>query len=197
MLPDIPETKLEIQKRLMTAVKRKMDSDHPILARIKSITQHEGLVHEYEQTGFGTVSDGYHELKAPITIRIEDVPDLVGDNLQQKIAGIAEELGKQQMQMFFRTIDETTEKAGTKIDGDGQPLSAEKILQLIEMTQVDFDSSGRPTASFVIHPQMADTAKKIGEQIENDPELKARAERIRSKHYESWLDRESNRKLVD
>src|ERR1700722_14783958 len=112
MLPDIPETKLEIQKKLMTMMKGKIDSDHPILAWIKSITQHEGLVHEYEQVGFGTVSEGYQELGVPVTIRIEDVPDLVGEKLVQKIAGMAEELGKQQMQMFFRALDETTEKAG-------------------------------------------------------------------------------------
>lgn len=197
MLPDIPETKLDIHKQLTTVLKRKIEHDHPILARVKRITQHEGLIHEHEQIGFGMVSEGYQELSVPFTLRWEDIPDLLGERLLQKTAEIAEGIGKQEMQGLFRAIDEATEKAGTKIDGEGKPMTAEKILQLIEMTQVDFDSAGRPTSTFVIHPAMAETARKISEQIENDPELKARAEEIRRKHYHSWLDRENNRKLVD
>jgi hypothetical protein len=197
MLPDIPETKGEINKRLMVALKAKIDIDHPVLVQIKSLTQHEGLIHEYEQVGFGTVSDDYREIKIPVTIVLDEVPNLVGDSLDQKLTGMAAEIGKQQMQMFFRTLDETTEKAGTRVDGKGKPITADKVLQMMEMAQVDFDRSGKPQSSFLLHPDMVETAKKIDEQIKNDPDLKARAEEIRSKHYESWLARESNRTLVD
>jgi hypothetical protein len=197
MLPDIPDTKLEIHSRIATALKRKVDADHPILAKIKSITQHEGVVHQYDQIGFGTVSEGYRVIGVPVTINLDEVPGLVGEKLDQKLTGIANEIGKQQMGMFFQTLDETTEKAGTRLDNKGKPITADAILQLIEMTEVDFDQSGRPKSSFVLHPDMIETAKKIDQQIKNDPDLKARAEAIRRKHYESWLARENNRKLVD
>jgi hypothetical protein len=197
MLPDIPDTKHEINNRLMTALKRKIEADHPILAQIKSVTQHEGWNHEYDQIGFGTVSDHYREIATPVTIGLEEIPDLMGEKLVQKLAEMADDIGKQQMKMFFQTLEETTEKAGTKIDNKGKPITADKMLQMIEMTQVDFDRSGRPTSSFLMHPEMVETAKKIDEQIKNDPELKARAEAIHRKHYESWLARENDRKLVD
>jgi hypothetical protein len=197
MLPDIPDTKLAINNNLMAALKRKIEADHPILAQIKSVTQHEGHVHEYEQIGFGMVSDGFREIGVPVTLLLDEIPNLVGEKLWQKVAGIADGIAKQQMQMFFQTLDESTEKAGTKIDGEGKPMTADKLLQVMEMAQVDFDRSGRPTSSFVMHPDMVETAKKIDEQIKNDPELKSRAEEIRRRHYESWLARENNRKLVD
>ncbi|HWW13811.1 MAG TPA: hypothetical protein VN310_04045 [Candidatus Dormibacteraeota bacterium] len=197
MLPDIPETKGEILNRITTAIKRKIDADHPILAGIKSITQHEGVIHQHDQIGFGTVSEGYREIGAPVKIDLDEVPDLIREKLDQKLTGIANEIGKQQMQMFFRTLDEATEKAGTRLDNKGKPMTADTILQLIEMTEVDFDRSGKPTSSFVLHPDMMETAKKIDQQIKNDPDLKARAEAIRRRHYESWLARENNRKLVD
>ena len=197
MLPDIPDTKIEIHRRLMVAVKRKIDVDHPILAQVKSLTQHEGRTHEYEPVGFGTVSEGYREIAVPLTIGFDEVPDLVGGKLEQKLAGMADELGKQQMQMFFQTLNETTEKAGTKIDGGGKPINADKVLQMIEIAQVDFDPSGRPKSTFLMHPEMVETARKIDEQIKNDPDLRTRADAIQRKQYEAWLIRENNRKLVD
>lgn len=196
MLPDIPDTKLELNRRWMTVLKMRINAEHPILAQIKSLTQHEGFEHEYQQIGFGMVSEGYSEIKAPLTIRLDEVPNLIGPALANKMGELAAELGKQEMQMFFRKLDETTEKAGTTMDSAG-PITADKILQLIAMTQVDFDQKGKPKSSFVIHPSMVESAKKIDEQIANDPELKARAEAIRRKQYESWLARENNRKLVD
>ena len=197
MLPDIPKTKTEISNLLMTALKRRVEADHPILTQIRSITQHEGRAHEYEQIGFGKVLDTYREIEVPVTIALDDIPHLVGERLTQKLSELSDEMGKQQMQMFFHTLDETIEKAGNKVQGDGGPITADKLLQMMEMTQVDFDRRGRPTSTFVMHPEMMATAKKIDEQIKNDPELKARADAIQRKHYESWLARESNRKLVD
>lgn len=181
----------------MSAVRRKIDANHPILASIKGVTQHEGVKHEYEQIGFGMVSEDYTEIAVPITIAIDEVPNLIGEHLTNKLFGVADELGKQQMKMFFNTIDEATEKAGTHIDNEGRPITADGLLQMMEMAEVEFDRKGNPTSIFVIHPDMQETAKKIAEQIENDPELKARSEAIRRKHYESWLARENNRKLVD
>jgi hypothetical protein len=181
----------------MSAVRRKIDADHPILASIKSITQHEGLKHEYEQVGFGMVSEDYTEIAIPITIAMDEVPNLIEQRLANKVFAIADELAKQQMKMFFQTMDEVTEKAGTHIDNEGRPMTADSLLQMMEMTEVEFDRNGNPTSVFLIHPDIQETARKIAEQIKNDPELKSRGEAIRSRHYESWLARENNRKLVD
>lgn len=197
MLPDIPDTKIEISNAIRAYIERKINSDHPILAQIKHVTQHEGTVHEYQQVGFGMVSEGYRELAVPVTIPLDEIPQLVGERLTEKLNQMASDLGKQQMRMLFEKLDESTEKAGTKIDNEGKPISADSILQMMEMAQVDFDRGGRPRSSLVMHPEMVDTVRKIDEQIKNDPELNARAETIRRKHYESWLGRENNRKLVD
>lgn len=197
MLPDIPDTKNEFHKTLMAFIKRKIEADHPILTKMKAFTQHEGLMHQYEQIGFGAVSEGFREIGTPVIISFEEIPSLIGEMLQKKLAGIAEAIGRQQMQIFFQTLDETTEKVGNKIDNQGKPMSADVLLRMVEMTQVDFDRHGRPTSSFVIHPDMIEAAKKIDAEIKNDPELKARAEAIQRKHYDSWLARENNRKLVD
>jgi hypothetical protein len=197
MLPDIPDTKTGIHRRLMVFVKRKIDADHPILARIKSFTQHEGLAHQYEQIGFGSVAEGFQEIGVPVRIDLAEIPDLVGENLLKKLCEMADSIGRQEMQIFFKKVDDATEKAGTKIDNRGEPINADVLLRLIEMTEVDFDAHGLPKSSFVIHPEMTEVAKKIDAQIKNDPELKARADEIRRKHYEAWLARESNRKLVD
>jgi len=91
----------------------------------------------------------------------DEVPDLFGEKLAQKLAGIAAELGKQQMQMFFQRLDEATEKAGTRVDNRGMTITADKILQMIEMTEVDFDQRGKPKSSFMVHPDLLETASSL------------------------------------
>jgi hypothetical protein len=68
---------------------------------------------------------------------------------------------------------------------------------MMDMGEESFDKTGKPTNTFVIHPDMFPALKKASEEVENDPELKGRLESINRRKFEQWIARENRRKLVD
>ena len=197
MLPDFPALKSEIFKIVAANLNHRVQSGDPVLAQIKHFKQNEGTRMSYQQLGGGKVEEGFEKIGAEFSIDLKDVPDLVGDKLDKKLEEIARELIAISARSFFKKMGEITEKAGTSIDAHGKPVSPEMLLQMIGTVQLEFDSDGNPTQSFVVHPDMIPALKKVAEEIENDPQLKRRHEEILERQREAWSARESNRKLVD
>jgi hypothetical protein len=197
MLPDFTSLKAEIQKIAFAKVRHLVDTGDPVFSQVKRFIQHEGREMRYEQYGGGTVQEGADEIGAKFEIQIADVPTLVGEKFDAKLREMAQELTSQSAKVFFKKVGETSEKAGTSFDAGGKPLSPEMLLDMMGNSQMEFDSDGKPTHSFVIHPDMFPAVKKVAEQIENDPELRRRNTEILERQREAWAARESNRKLVD
>jgi hypothetical protein len=151
----------------------------------------------YEQQGGTTVQQGFEKIGSEFTVLPADVPTLVGEKLDAKLEEMAQTFISQSAKAFFKKMGEITEQAGTSINAGGKPVSAEMFLDMIDAVQMEFGSDGKPTHSFVIHPDMAPAVKKVAEQFENDPELKRRHAEILERQREAWAARESNRKLVD
>ncbi len=197
MLPDFPALKAEIQKAILAGLRQRVDTGDPVFAQVKRIIQHEGGETRYEQLGGGTVQEGFEKIGAEFTVPITDAPTLVGKKLEAKLEEMAQELISQSAKAFFRKMGESCQKAGTAMDAGGKPVSPEMLLDMISTVQMEFGPDGKPTHSFIIHPDMLPEVKKVVEQIENDPELKRKHAEILEQQREAWTARESNRKLVD
>jgi hypothetical protein len=197
MLPDFPALKAEIERAISAKLRRRVDTGDPVLAQLRTLMHREGGQVRYEQQGCGTVQEGFENIGAHFEVRITDVPALVGEKLDAKLEEMAQELISQSAKIFFKKVGEACQKAGTSIDVGGQPLSPEMLLDMERSAQMEFGPDGKPTHSFVIHPDMLPAVKKVAEQIENDPELKRRHAEILERQREAWAARENNRKLVD
>lgn len=197
MLPDFPALKAEIQKTIEAGLRKRVDTGDPVFAQVKRIIQHEGGEIRYEQLGGGAVQEGFERIGAYFTVPITDVPTLVGEKLEAKLEEITQELISQSAKAFFKKMEEVCQKAGTAKDAGGKPISPEMLLDMISTAQMEFGPDGKPTQSFIIHPDMLPAVKKVAEQIENDPELKRKHAEILERQREAWAARESNRKLVD
>lgn len=198
MLPDFPDLKAEIERILLARLRAKIHTKDPVVAQIRRFTQHEGRRQRYEQRPSGkVVEDGFELFSTEVTAAIQEVPNLVGKNLEQKLDEIADKAGSAMAKRFFQRVGEECDKAGTSINAGGEQMNPELLLEMMSTVQTDFDSNGNPTSMFVLHPDTVPAALKISEQIENDPELKRRSDEIRRKQREAWVTRESNRKLVD
>jgi len=197
MLPDFPKLKAEVHRDVLGKIRRRVDRADSIMSEIKRFTQHEGRDMRYERVDAPPVQSGPEEIGAPFQILLADVPDLFGPKLNAKIDEIAQEIAKQQAAMFFRKTQENCDEVGNALDAAGQLLSAELLLEMLNKVQMDFEPDGAPTGKFVIHPDLAPALKKVGEELERDPELKRRHEDILRRQREEWSTRESHRKLVD
>jgi hypothetical protein len=84
MLPDFPTSKTEIRKHIVRATEQAERAKAPLLAKIKSFTQHEGTAHSYDRIGAKAVTgEGFEAIEVPITIDVSEIPDLVGEKLAE------------------------------------------------------------------------------------------------------------------
>jgi hypothetical protein len=198
MLPDFPEFKAELSKFLLAQIRQKINQTSPILRGIKRFTQHEGSLHKYEQLPEGAVVENQFQMSSAETqTHVEEVPQLIGPKLDAKLDELAAQMVAHMEKSLFKTIEDSCDQAGTTVHAQGQPMSPELLLEMMGKMQMDFDETGRPTASFVIHPDLLPSTKAVAELIENDPELKRKHEELLERQRAAWAARESNRKLVD
>jgi hypothetical protein len=193
MLPDFPESKREIHKKLVQLTERLEREKAPLLAQIKSFAQHEGKVHSYDRIGAKPVSEGYEELKVPLTITFSEVPDLVGDRLLAKIDAMATVLATTRMEMFRRKFDEVTREVGNALDAKGAPFTQDMFFRMLERVDMEFGPDNQPTTTWHTTPELT----KVYESWQTDPSFRARYEEILDRKRDAWRDRESDRKLVD
>lgn len=158
---------------------------------------HEGHDFSYEQEGTGIISDTYREFATPVELKFGDIPTLIGPSFEAKLEAIANEQAKQLSDFVYARIDETIEQGGTRVDAQNKPLSKELWLNLLERIELSFDEAGKPELTFVAHPAMVEEMVKRWQEWEKDPEFRAKYQELLTKKREAFLDRESNRKLVD
>ncbi len=197
MLPDFPELKLELKKVLFLRIRRVSVQKEPVLAGIRHYIQHEGSRQRYEQLSGKSVEQEFKTIGVEFTIPAKDVPTLVGRKWDVKVDEIAEKYAGEMARGLFKKVEEVCDETGNAVSGGGRPLSADLFLEMMSRMETDFDSDGRPTATFVTHPDLMPSFKKIADEIENDPELKRRLEDITRRQREAWTAREDNRKLVE
>jgi len=197
MLPDFPKSKRELEKQLRIRMRKFVETHSPLMALAQPVTQHEGREYSYEQVGFGIISEGYQQAQAKIEIKFGEIPDLVGEKLLAKVDQAAGEIARQMAQFGYAKLDEAITKGGNKIDAQGQPFSQSMYLQMIERMEMGFDKRGKPTHTFITHPDMAKAIMaKMGEW-EKDDAFQRKYKELMQRKREEFRDRESNRKLVD
>jgi hypothetical protein len=93
---------------------------------------------------------------------------------------------------FFETILGVTTAVGNSVDGGGQPLSADSMLRLIEMIDIDFDEDGNPRMpSIFVNPK---DAHLIG-SIEKTPEDDVKWNAMMARKKEEWNAKQRYRRL--
>lgn len=199
MLPDFPELKRLVLENAYATMRKIVAEQNPILADMKTYTQHEGRSMRYEQVGYGEKQEALQEVSIPIGITADEVPTLIGDKLHEKMQKVADALGAHQIKTLLAKHDEATQMTGNRIDAAGRPLDGPMLLEMMSTMPLDFDTNGNilPTTTFLTHPSMMPTYKAAIAEIENDPELQSRHRKSVAEQHHEWVDRENRRKLAD
>ena len=200
MLPDFPKIRKELEARTMLKLFEMARQIEPVLGEIRGVTQHEGDVIAYDQLtqhGVKVVTEDFKESRIQFETKVEDVPTLVGEKLDIKLWGIAEQMAAQLAGSLRQTLDTTTREVGNAVDAQGAPISKELWLQTMQRLEMTFDSAGRPQHIFWAGPKMIEFMRKAWEDWTQDREFMRKYKELLAQKYEEWRDRESCRKLVD
>lgn len=163
----------------------------------RPIVQHEGTMHSYPQEGFGTVSEGFEQFIVPFSTSLDELKNLTGKQLADKMDAMAEEMARKISEHGQRVLDNVTQKAGNVLDAGGVPFDKEHFLKMFEIPEISFKPDGQPDMVFVAHPDMVQALSECWPVWEKDVEFMARYNALLTRKKEEWLDRESHRKLVD
>jgi hypothetical protein len=198
MIPDFPREKEKLMRFWIKYLSIKNKELLGIFGTLPAHMNHEGHQWTINRSDGSEDNQPYHEIQGLFSIEISEVPNLTPDKIRQKLDKIAGEMARQMSQNMFSEISRVTRQVGNEVNTQGQPLTKELFLQMVEKIDIDFDEQGHwiPPA-IVIHPDLWEAKKDEFKSWESDPEFQLKHEKLIAQKKEEWRDRENRRKLVD
>jgi hypothetical protein len=170
----------------------------PILQQIATPTQREGDEHSFmdEQGNIRMIE--YKPTRVEFSHKVEPA---VGASVKEFLEcarkpGI--DMGKAMMSRLFEELEKVTEETGNVVGVKRGALTWEEFLDLIEKVEFDFTANGIPKLpSLVMGPEFQkELLEKMPKWFE-DEQFRTRWQRILQKKWESFCERQANRRLVD
>ena len=83
-------------------IRRMVRASDPILAQVRTFTQHEGLNLRYERLQAAPIESGPQRIQIPVELEPEEVPTLVGEHLRGQVGRHGEGIGSTGNEASFR-----------------------------------------------------------------------------------------------
>ena len=197
MLPDFPKLKIRLNKKFEAMVSEKIQ-ENPLLSQIRRTIVHEGntfTVTSYD--GYSTKSD-YEKFASEFNIDADTVRKKGPDAFYEKIPILSKEIADKMSQHTIDTLEKVTEATGNVVRSK-EGITPNSILEALEKIEIGFDENGNPIMpTIVMSPHDFEVFKSKEKEWEAQaPALEARRKEIIDKKRKEWVDKESNRKLVD
>lgn len=197
MLPDWPQLKREIWEELDFFMKERhllylgAFSESPrqqvFEGRSSEIIRPDG---EIDETEFKTIS-------AEFSYDSNELSQLTLGDVLRKLDGVAKEMAEKFQQSAYEALARMCDKHGNTIEGKGEPLSPDLIIESWEKIMIPFDPNGRPRfPTLHIDKGMAEVVQNSLKRLEEDPKYRTRVEALIESKRQQWNAREADRKLV-
>ncbi len=198
MLPNLPALRIDLARRQDEFVKTQIHRRLGVFSESPTHIVHEGRSLRMVRSD-GDVDDS--ELKrasAEISVLDEEAITMTHAERLEKLDQLAAELAPKIVSIFVSTLDSVLQAAGQTVENQGKPLTGESILAVFEKIERDFEPDGTPSplSFFSTQADMYPAFQRAMEEIERDPQLKARMDALMQRKKEQWIDREASRKLV-
>lgn len=198
MLPDFPDFKREILRRLQARIRAGAMAD-PLLALMPAFVIHEGHLSRISREDGSTQDMGFDlPLSASTEISVDDMATSGPKASLDAVDKMAETLQEQMAKRAIKSIEEAAESVGNSISAGGKPFSPDLYFQMLETMELSFSSDGTwEPPKLLANPETAAKGERVLELIASDPDLRAQRDRIIEKQRGAWRVREARRKLVD
>ena len=126
------------------AVNALMRAKDPVLREIKTETKEHLPIHRVTATTGETVECETIKSEMSFTLHL---PDIVNSNVEALILNLddaADQGLKSLMPQVFAYLSRVCAATGNVVDGKGQPISFDHVLDVLDKIQIDFDIAGNP-----------------------------------------------------
>lgn len=194
MLPDLKALKRDLLDFHLREVARQAHALLGIFNEIPRYRVSEGKRMRVDRADGTDEESSFETASAEIHIPVAQVPNMTADERSRILEGLAVRLAAQMNNQLFAALDSTLERAGQVVDGGGKPLNGEMLIEILSKLAMDFDDNGEiKNQVFIGDPT---SLVRAYEEINSNPELRARHAALMAEKKERWRDRESARALV-
>ncbi len=109
---------------------------------------------------------------------------------------IGDSMASEKSKHLFNVVNEAVSRIGNVVEGKGQPLSFELILQTLENIEINFEKNGDPIMPTMVVGKEAASRLEELQDTEEAAEFEKLKEELIIKKRREWRAREANRKLV-
>jgi hypothetical protein len=194
VLPDFPEFKEKLERRLLLRFEQKRTSELGSLGEAPAFMLQEGKRLIFVNEDGGEREMEFKRAAAEFSVSTTELPTLTLDQLVAKIERAAGNIAKQQYEHAINELSSTIDAIGSRLDVRGEPLAPGHVLEMLERISIEAGEPQLPT--IVIHPDQASRAEEVVARIQVEPALQERYAQIVSEKRKEWRARESRRKLV-
>jgi hypothetical protein len=136
------------------------------------------------------------QARVETTLSYDDIDKVDLAYIVMKANEIAADFERQFSSHLFKTMEEVTESTGQKKDAGGKPLTNNILIDLFSMMQINFENSQHGDITIVTSPGMLSTFQRLEREMNENPEIKARWNRMMEAKRNEFREREINRNLA-
>ncbi len=193
MLPDLIRVKVLIHKKLMEFVRARTNFYKTGLEDVGLKILHEGHKSGITRKGQPFEESAMQHFQSKLEFDLDQIRAANTNEIFQKLDLLSYKIANFQIAIMHEKIKAATETTGNQIPLDYTP---DMIFQAMEKVDVQFDNEGKMLSRFYESPFSQSKIKPILDQINNDPDLLEKYNKLVQQKYQEFIARENNRKLV-
>jgi len=197
MLPDWPQVKGDLAKKLEIFVRERVQVHLGPLGQIRQASVFEGESQQLVRAKGDIEHVPFEETYVDTQATPEELIGMPFDKLLERFDQMAQEMAGKIATSMYASLSEAVERVGNTIDARGTKLTAEMLLTSLGKIQIDFGPDGLPKLPAIhIHPKLVETVELATAKLESDPALRQEFQALIDSKREEWNVREASRELV-
>lgn len=195
MLPDFIKTKAKMFEIASDAAIARAKEKHSILKSFSSSTQHEGSGIQFVDIHGEVSLKSYTRIESATETMHADLPTMSFDKWVDLLTDFYEKMFRQQVQIVFDSLHQSTEKTGNFVHLHGKGVTEDAILEVLRRIPLDFD--GKDPLDGLMMVVSPDTFDQISNDVTETPEFIAARDEIIEQQRIEWRLNSIDRRLVD
>jgi hypothetical protein len=167
-----------------------------VMSQIRSHVIHEGKSATIQRSSADVEAVDMLEAGEEIKMSFEEIESADMAFFVRKLDEIADGFARKFFGTFVDTLKSVTAKTGQVVNAGGRPLTADRILEILELMQVNFERSEAGDLTIVAPPQMMSTFEQLNQEMRTDLTVKRRLDALMERKRDEFREREANRNLV-
>ena len=167
----------------------------PLLNQISAHVIHEGHASAIRRTANEIEPTKMPEASAESKMSFEEIDSADLDYVLSKANDLSDQFEKHFSVNLFQSVEEVTKKTGLRQDVGG-PLTNDALIKTFSMMEINFERSHAGDVTIVTAPGMASTFERLEREMNENPEIKKKWDKMIEEKRNDFREREINRNLV-